>query len=427
MPEPGIFQSVGFIPSGIGAFWVRPARSLYRSAEITNTAPGKMNARDSRHLLLHRTIGNYETCPVFAPRPCPYIHTNGMHSSMQRSKLKFLIPALLSLFLCAPAFAAPKPLPITVSIAPQKYIMERIGGSAVAVSVLLKPGSDPHSYEPGPSQMRGISRAAAWFTIGVPFEDAWLPRIKGAAPNLRVISSIQGIRRLPFGEPVRTLADLHQELIELGKYQHREQRHDFHPREGAEVFEKRNAGSGHGHDGYSHSQEGHGHSHDGDDPHVWLSPTAVRAMLPSLARELGDLMPDRGEFFRANARAFDAELDALDRELEARFNSVPPLKKVFLTFHPSWRYFAHTYQLVELAIETDGKEPGPRSLKAITDLAKSLGITTIFVEPQFSRAAAAAVAQAIGASVVEADPLEENLMDLYRNMARKLLTSFNHE
>ena len=352
---------------------------------------------------------------------------------MQRILSLFSAGLLFFAFFTAPAFAAPQQTPLVVSIAPQKYIMERLGGNAVSVAVLLKPGSDPHSYEPGPSQMRDVSKAAAWFTIGVPFEDAWLARIQGSAPKLRVISSIRGIRRLSFAEPVRTMADLHNELIELGKYQHREQRHDFQLRDGTEMFTPGPEQQGsqpmhsHSHESHAHSHDGHSHAHQGDDPHVWLSPAAVRAMLPTLAAELGALMPDKTEFFNANAKAFDAELEALDHTLEARFSAIPPLKRVFLTFHPSWRYFAHNYQLIELAIEIDGKEPGPRSLKAVTDLAKKLGITTVFVEPQFPRASAKAVADAIGAVVVEADPLEEDLMNLYRTMADKLLHSFNHE
>lgn len=342
---------------------------------------------------------------------------------MRLISLIFLATAFVAVLLAGPAYAASSSrLPVVVSIPPQKYMLERIAGDAVSVSVLLKPGSDPHAYEPGPAQMRAIASAAAWFTIGVPFEDAWQHRISGAAKNLRVISTVTGIRRLPHSEPVRTMADLHKSLIDLGRYQHREQRHDFTLREGTEAFQRGETGSG-----PNSRNHGNSHAHDEDDPHVWLSPAAVRAMLPALVRELGSLMPDNIERFTANAAAFDAELAALDDELEERFSGVPPLKRVFLTFHPSWGYFAHNYQLIELSIEADGKEPGPRSLKAVTDMAKKLGITTVFVEPQFFKASARAVADAIGAYIVEADPLEEDLLALYRRMADKLLTSFNHD
>lgn len=98
-----------------------------------------------------------------------------------RRHLIYLI--LATVIFSGATFAKADPLPVTVSIAPQKYLLERIGGEAVAVSVLLKPGADPHAYEPTPAQIRALSSAKAWFTIGVSFEEVWLPRIQ-ALPRI---------------------------------------------------------------------------------------------------------------------------------------------------------------------------------------------------------------------------------------------------
>ncbi len=85
----------------------------------------------------------------------------------------------------------------------------------------------------------------------------------------------------------------------------------------------------------------------------------------------------------------------------------------FLVFHPAWAYFARSYGLVEVAIETDGKEPKAADLANIISEAKERGVKAIFISPQFSRRSAEIVAQAVGASVTTADPLaaewEENL------------------
>ncbi len=150
----------------------------------------------------------------------------------------------------------------------------------------------------------------------------------------------------------------------------------------------------------------------------------VRDMLSDMARELGKLMPEYAGEFRANAKAFAAELEELDSRLAERFSEFPREKRVFLTFHPSWRYFAHNYELTELAIEVEGKEPGPQSMKTIIDAAKAYGIRTIFIEPQFPKTAAQAIADNIGAKVAVADPLAENLSALYEDMANKLIESF---
>ena len=67
-----------------------------------------------------------------------------------------------------PAFA--EPLPVFVSVAPQSYFVEKIGGERVAVSVMVPPGASPATYEPKPAQMRDLSDAALYFAVGVPFE-----------------------------------------------------------------------------------------------------------------------------------------------------------------------------------------------------------------------------------------------------------------
>lgn len=284
--------------------------------------------------------------------------------------------SLTLLLPCLPAAAAENGFSVIVSIAPQKYLLERIAGKHIAVTVLVKPGADPHSYEPSPSQMRQCASASAWFTMGIPFEDVWRDRITALSPKLAVISSIKGIGRLHFGEQV--------------------------------------------HEGH----EAGGHGHAGEDPHVWLSPMLVREILPNMARELGKLMPEQAGEFRTNARQLADELEKLDRELLERFEQIPAEKRIFLTFHPSWQYYAHNYQLREFSIEVDGKEPGPQTMKQIIDLAKKHGIRAVFIEPQFSKTAAKAIAASIGAEVIEADPLEEDLLHLYQSMADKLIETF---
>ena len=346
----------------------------------------------------------------------------------RRSPSRFLSRLVLAAFLLlCPLLAGPAataraeaPLPVVVSIAPQKYMLERIAGDRVAVTVLVRPGADPHSYEPTPAQMRACAAARAWFTIGVPFEDVWLPRIRSAAPNLAVFSTISRIKRLRFADDALLLEDLRLSR-KAGEHSAAPGQTPPANRPPDKEHESHAAGDDHHHD---HQADAAGHGHEAEDPHVWLSPMLVRDMLPGMARELGRLLPERAAEFRANARAFAAELEALDETLAGRFADVPRNKRVFLTFHPSWRYFAHNYGLTELAIEVEGKEPGPQSMKEVIDTARTYGIRTIFVEPQFPGAAAEAIAANIGARVVTVDPLAEDLPATYNDLANKLMESF---
>ena len=294
-------------------------------------------------------------------------------------------------YAAAPAAAGGKPLPVVVSLPAQKYLVEKIGGDAVSVTVLLQKGADPHTFEPSPSQMRAVADAALYYSIGLPFEDAWLPRIAGSTPNLTVVSMIAGIKRLSVADDALRLADL----------------------------------------GLSGNAEPHAgqddHDDHGEDPHVWLSPMLVRAMLPNIVKSLAAKRPEDAPRFRAAAKALDAELQALDVELAEVFAPIPGDRRVFLTLHPAWRYFAHNYELTEISVETNGKEPSPRDMKAVIDLARKFKLRTVFVEAQFPRAAAEAVAKNIGATVVILDPLAEDLPTVWRSAAAAFAASFTQD
>jgi len=87
-------------------------------------------------------------------------------------------------------------LHVTVSIVPQKYFVERIGGEHVSVNVMVEPGASPATYEPKPAQLRALSKAAAYFGIGVPFEDAWLTKIAAANSDMLMVDTTKGIQRV---------------------------------------------------------------------------------------------------------------------------------------------------------------------------------------------------------------------------------------
>ena len=122
-----------------------------------------------------------------------------------------------------------------------------------------------------------------------------------------------------------------------------------------------------------------------------------------MARVLAELDPANAEVYAANLTSLQAELDALNVELAATL--APAKGREFMVFHPAWGYFADAYGLIEVAIEHEGKEPGPAELQKLIDRARGKGIQAIFVQPQFSRRAAETIAREIGAQVVVADPL----------------------
>ena len=91
-----------------------------------------------------------------------------------------------------------------------------------------------------------------------------------------------------------------------------------------------------------------------------------------------------------------------------------------MVFHPAWSYFAKDYDLKQVAIEHEGKEPGARALKKIIEKGKRLGIKVIFVQKQFSQSIAENVAKMIGATIHEIDTLAEDYLE---NMSRPATAS----
>jgi len=88
-------------------------------------------------------------------------------------------------------------MPVYVSIVPQKYFVEKIGGALVNASVMVKPGANPATYEPKPRQMVDLSKTKIYFAIGVPFEKMWLKKIAGANPKILVVHTEKGIEKMP--------------------------------------------------------------------------------------------------------------------------------------------------------------------------------------------------------------------------------------
>ena len=109
----------------------------------------------------------------------------------------FLLILLLSVG-CGPV-ATPEStdkIKVTVSILPQQYFVERIGGQYVDVNVMVLPGASPATYEPKPEQLKALSQADAYMSIGVPFENAWLERIASANPDMLMVDTTEGIERV---------------------------------------------------------------------------------------------------------------------------------------------------------------------------------------------------------------------------------------
>jgi zinc transport system substrate-binding protein len=173
----------------------------------------------------------------------------------------------------------------------------------------------------------------------------------------------------------------------------------------------------HHHDADEHAEEAeHHHHHRGMDPHVWTAPAGMRVMTANTLNALVELDPANAAAYRTNCAAFLEEIDALDARIRGLYQDVAAERRTFLVFHPAWGHFAEAYGLTQLSIEVDGKEPGPAELARIITEAREHGVRAVFIQPQMSKRTALSVAGAVGARVIEADPLasdwEANLLSV---------------
>ena len=144
----------------------------------------------------------------------------------------------------------------------------------------------------------------------------------------------------------------------------------------------------------------------GNDPHIWLSPALVKIQVKQIRDALIEVDPDNREYYIRNTDEYIRKLDDLDSDIRNNLSGIKNRK--FMVFHPAWGYFARDYQLEQIPIEIEGKEPSASDLAGLVDTAKANNITVIFAEPQFNSESARVIAGEIGGTVAIIDPLAEN-------------------
>lgn len=169
---------------------------------------------------------------------------------------------------------------------------------------------------------------------------------------------------------------------------------------------------------------GHDHAHDHAhvyNAHVWLDPAHAVRQVENIAAGFAIADPANAQVYQANAQAYAEKLLALDAEIRAAL--APYAGREIITFHEAFTYFANAYDLhVAGVIAFDsGEEPGTREIARTCDLVKELGITTLFIEPQYPAKSAETIARETGASIDTLDPIVsgDGAMDSYERIMRE--------
>ena len=262
---------------------------------------------------------------------------------------------------------------ITVSILPQKYLLEQIVDDRYKINVMIPPGVSPATYDPTPGQLKQLSKSLAYLRIGhIGFENTWMEKIASINKSMLLFDLSSGIE-------------------------------------------------------YINNDHHHAKNEDdycNIDPHIWISPKEVKIICFNIYVALKILDPTDSLFYEQNYHNFIAVLDSIDREINKSLSVLK--RRKFFIYHPALTYFARDYQLEQVAIENEGKAPSPVHMKRLINLAKEENIRTIFIQEQFDIENAQILAKEIEGNIIRINPLDENLQNqiLYiSNQLQKALVS----
>jgi zinc transport system substrate-binding protein len=243
---------------------------------------------------------------------------------------------------------------VVTAFYPLQFVAERVGGDAVSVTNLAKPGAEPHDLELNPRQVRQVADAGL-----VVYLKGFQPAVDDAVAQQAARTSFDVTTVQPLADA--TAAD-----------------------EGGNETDRPR----------------------GKDPHVWLDPTRLAAIADRLADRLGAVDGAHAGDYTARAARLRADLTSLDGEYVRGLRDCQ--RHEIITSHAAFGYLAERYHLRQLAITglSPGHEPSPQRLATVAERARALGATTIFFETLVSPKVAEALATEVHARTAVLDPIE---------------------
>ena len=248
---------------------------------------------------------------------------------------------------------------VATTIAPLGDFVKAVGGEKVEVTVVVPPGAEPHTFEPTPSLMMNVAKANLYVMNGAGLE-FWMDKLLEANKRMVVVDSSQGVALL---------------------------------------------------------QERKGEI----DPHVWISLRNAACQVNNICSGLIAVDPANRDYYIKNRDDYLQKLQSLDEELNQTFAGKK--NRTFIVHHPAWTYFARDYDLSQVPLMENEKEPGPKYLGEMIDLARRNNITTIFIEPEYNPKAAEVIAREMNARIVTLDPLAENYYESMAYAGREIALS----
>lgn len=263
--------------------------------------------------------------------------------------------ALAGLLLCGCNQGMDRKPTLSVSIQPQKYLLERIAGDKWDIKCLLSNGANPESYDPSLTHLLSLENSTAYFRIGnIPFESAIITKVTKNSPDLKIIDSTEGIALITG----------------------------------------------------THS----GHAGDSEiDPHTWTSVKNAKKIASNMYNGLLEIDPDNRELYTRNFKSLLNTLDSLDNAIRVKLE--PHKGESFIVWHPSLSYFARDYGLNQISLSPEGKEASVTMMQSAIEHAREAGAKVLFFQKEIDSRQAEVANGQIDAELVTINPLSYNWVE----------------
>lgn len=257
---------------------------------------------------------------------------------------------------------------LTVSIEPQRYLLEQIVGDKYKVVSLIDRGTNPETFDPSMAKRISADRSAAYFGTGtLPFEKALKESLDGSTPYFDTSDGITFV---------------------YGTHSLRDYRHN----------------------------ESHDHNFD-LDPHIWTSVANAKIMAQNMAESMITIDEPNASFYRENLQRLTVHLDSLEADIRQKLRNG---HTSFAIWHPSLTYFAREFGLQQIAVGQESKEMSPKHLHEIISQATKDSVKVFFFQKELDSRQAENINSQLGTRLISIDLMSYDWEDQIHLIADEL-------
>lgn len=279
-------------------------------------------------------------------------------------------------------------LNVYASVYPIYDFTKKIGGDKINLSMLTKPGEEPHHYEPSSDDIKNLSKADFFIYNGAGLE-SFTDKITESNPDLKTCQASEGVDLIKATHDHDHDHDFCQNSDDAN-HNHNHENENNHNHEAKE----------------NHSSHEEEHHHGMYDPHTWLSIKNAKIEMENIKNKLSEIDPDNASYYQKNFDKYAKMCDDLDKEYSQKISVLP--NRVMVVSHQAFGYLCGDYGLSQVPIKniSNEDEPDAQTMAQIIDYIKKNNIKYICVEEMTSTKIADTIKAETGAQIKVLSPVE---------------------